>query len=139
MIGHGFNKTGWLSTTIVLALGVGGTAIAASDANQENIVQPYSAYEKVDHFPALKRLHSWSVVDDKTVVIWATAFQPYLVALERAVPSHGLRFAHVIGVTSSVGKVSARFDWLHVDGISYPIDSIYKLTREQANALTSTR
>lgn len=137
MIGDTFRKPASLSTIVVLALAVGGTAMAASGANQATAANPYSAYEQIDHIPALKRLHSWSVVDDKSVVIWATAFQPYLVVLERAVPSHGLKFARLIAVTSSVGKVSARFDWLHVDGIPYPIASIYKLTKEQANALTS--
>jgi Family of unknown function (DUF6491) len=138
MTAHMFRLPGWLSATILLALGVGSTALAASEANQANTEAPYSAYEKLDHLPALKRLHSWSVVNDKAVVIWATAYDPYLVVLARPVPAHGLKFAHVIGVTSSVGKVSARFDWLRVDGITYPIDSIYKLTREQANELTDS-
>jgi hypothetical protein len=139
MIGNTFRKPALLGTIMILALGVGGTAMAASGANQATTADPYSAYEPLDHFPALKRLHSWSIVDDKTVVIWATAFQPYLVVLEREVPSHGLKFAHFIAVTSSVGKVSARFDWLRVDGIAYPIDRIYKLTKEQANELTGSR
>jgi hypothetical protein len=68
------------------------------------------------------------------VILWATPFKPYLVEL--AFPSHDLRFSEVIGVTSVGSRVYAKFDAVKVGGFRYPIDSIYKMTREEARNLT---
>jgi hypothetical protein len=102
----------------------------AADA-QGNAVQP--AFEQVDSIPMLTRPHSWQVIDDDTVIVWATAFDPYLVEL--AFKSHDLKFAQVIGITQFGSRVYARFDAVKVGGFRYPIDSIYKMTREEARNL----
>ena len=91
------------------------------------------AFEEVDSIPMLTRPHSWQVVDDDTVVVWATPFDPYLVEL--AFKSHDLKFAHVIGITQFGSRIYAKFDAVKVDGFRYPIDSIYKMTREEARNL----
>ena len=52
--------------------------------------------------------------------------------MELAFPSHDLRWAHAIGVTSVGSRVYAKFDAVKIGGFRYPIDSIYKLTREEA-------
>ena len=101
---------------------------ADADANTE---QP--AFEQVDSIPMLSRPHSWQVIDDDTVIVWATAFNPYLVEL--AFKSHDLKFAQVIGITQFGSRVYARFDAVKVGGFRYPIDSIYKMTREEARNL----
>jgi hypothetical protein len=94
-----------------------------------------ASLERVDSIVMLGRSpHSWQAIDDDTVIIWATAFDPYLVEL--AFKSHDLRFAHVIGVTQSGSRVYAKFDAVTVGGFRYPIDSIYKMTREEARSLT---
>ena len=59
--------------------------------------------------------------------------EPYLVQL--AYPSHDLRFVQTIGVTSLGDKVYAHFDSLRVRGFRYPIDNIYKMTKEEAREL----
>jgi hypothetical protein len=91
------------------------------------------AFEQVDSIPMLTRPHSWQVIDDDTVIVWATAFDPYLVEL--AFRSHDLKFAQVIGITQFGSRVYARFDAVKVGGFRYPIDSIYKMTREEARNL----
>ena len=91
------------------------------------------AFEQVDSIPMLSRPHSWQVIDDDTVIVWATAFDPYLVEL--AFKSHDLKFAQVIGITQFGSRVYARFDAVKVGGFRYPIDSIYKMTREEARNL----
>jgi hypothetical protein len=91
------------------------------------------AFEQVDSIPMLTRPHSWQVIDEDTVVVWATAFDPYLVEL--AFKSHDLKFAQVIGITQFGSRVYAKFDAVKVGGFRYPIDSIYKVTREEARAL----
>ena len=62
--------------------------------------------------------------------MWATPFDPYLVELKFA--AHDLKWAQAIGITQMGKRVYARFDSVKVGGFSYPIDSIYKLTREEA-------
>ena len=81
----------------------------------------------------LTRPHSWQVIDEDTVVVWATAFNPYLVEL--AFKSHDLKFTEVIGITQVGSRVYAKFDAVKVGGFRYPIDSIYKMTREEAREL----
>ena len=78
----------------------------------------------------MTRPHSWQRIDDDTVIVWATAFDPYLVELKFA--AHDLKWAHAIGITQVGSRVYAKFDAVKVGGFRYPIDSIYKLTREEA-------
>jgi hypothetical protein len=86
--------------------------------------------EQVDSFSMMTRPYSWQLVDDDTVIVWTTPFQPYLVEL--AFPSHDLKFVQGIGLTSTGSRVYAKFDALQVDGFRYPIESIFKLSREDA-------
>ena len=86
--------------------------------------------QAVEDFHFFGRLNGWRAVDKDTLIVWTTPFRPYLIELRR--PAFGLRFAEVIGVTSTHGTVHAKFDSVRVDGFRYPIKSIYKLTKEQA-------
>jgi hypothetical protein len=108
-----------------------GAAPAAASANDARAVAP--VYEQVDSIVMLRKPHSWQVVDDDTVVLWATPFEPYLVEL--AFGSPDLKFAEVIGVTQFGSRVYAKFDAVQVGGFRYPIDAIYKMTREEARSL----
>ena len=90
----------------------------------------------VDSIPAFGRLNSWSVVDDETLIIWAAPSRPYLIELYR--PSPELRFAVSIGVTSFGSRIHARFDSVEVGGFSYPIRRIFKMSRDEAEALKAT-
>ena len=81
----------------------------------------------------LTRLHDWQVIDERTVIVWANPWQPYLVTL--AYPSHDLPFVQTIGVTSLGDRVYAHFDSLRVAGFRYPIDNIYKMTKQEAKEL----
>ena len=132
-----FSNLTKLGAVVGLALGLGfGGAVSAAAKNQT----PRAALQApvgqpVDSFPILSRLHDWQVIDDKTVIVWATPWQPYLVQLKY--PSHDLPFVQAIGVTSLGDRVYARFDSLRVAGFRYPIDNIYKMTKEEAKELTS--
>ncbi|MEO8466628.1 MAG: DUF6491 family protein [Gammaproteobacteria bacterium] len=120
---------------LALGLGLGVAGVSAAAAKNEapiTIVQTQVG-EPVDSFPVLSRLHDWQVIDNKTVIVWATPWQPYLLQLKY--PSHDLPFVQAIGVTSLGDRVYARFDSLRVAGFRYPIDSIYKMTKEEAKEL----
>jgi hypothetical protein len=120
-----------------LGLALGGTAGAAEikpDAEVDLGRQPLAAsLEQVESIPNLTGLDSWSAIDDDTLIVWATPFDPYLVKLY--VPSPDLRFAHAIGVTSFGSRIYAKFDSVKVAGFSYPIRGIYKLSRADAKEL----
>jgi hypothetical protein len=103
----------------------------ADAVTQADAARP--AFEQVDSIPMLTRPHSWQVIDDDTVIVWATPFDPYLVEL--AFKSHDLKFAQVIGITQVGSRVYAKFDAVRVGGFRYPIDSIYKMTRTEAREL----
>jgi hypothetical protein len=112
------------------AIGIA-TAAGKTEAPKAAVQAPLG--QPVDSFPILTRLHDWQVIDNKTVIVWATPWQPYLVQLKY--PSHDLRFVQTIGVTSLGDRVYARFDSLKVRGFRYPIDNIYKMTKEEAKEL----
>jgi hypothetical protein len=116
-----------------LGLGVAGIAGAAARNEAPKAAVQAPIGQPVDSFPILSRLHDWQVIDDRTVIVWATPWQPYLVQLKY--PSHDLPFVQVIGVTSLGDRVYARFDSLRVAGFRYPIDYIYKMTKEEAKEL----
>jgi hypothetical protein len=121
---------------LALALGLG--VLGASAAATKNPVPSAGAqplpYQAVDSFTLLTRPYSWQAIDNDTIIVWTTPWQPYLVEL--AYPSHDLPFVQTIGVTSFGSRVYARFDAVRVAGFRYPIDSIYKMTREEARELT---
>lgn len=89
--------------------------------------------EAVEHFSALGRMHSWYAIDNDTLIVWARAFDPYVIELSQ--PNPALRFARIIGVTESVGRVHSRFDSVVVDGFRHRIDAIYRLSAEDAKLL----
>ena len=94
------------------------------------VVQVVPQPEAIDEFHFFGRLDGWRAVDRNTLIVWTTPFKPYLIELRR--PASGLKFAEVIGLTSTAGTVYARFDTVRVDGFRYPIRAMYRLTKEQA-------
>ena len=121
----------------LLAVGFGATASVPSHAVEEREIEErdlplVTSLEQVDSIPALGRLHSWNVIDDDTLIVWASPSKPYLVELFR--PSRELKFAWAIGVTSFGSRIHAKFDSVEVEGFSYPIREIYKLSRDDAKA-----
>ena len=118
---------------LCLGFGVAGVSAAAAKNEAREAAAQAPPGQPVDSFPILSRLHDWQVIDDKTVIVWATPWQPYLVQLKY--PSHDLPFVQAIGITSLGDRVYARFDSLKVRGFRYPIDNIYKMTKEEAKEL----
>jgi hypothetical protein len=121
----------------LLAVGFGATASAPARAVEELEIEKrglplVTSLEQVDSIPALTRLHSWNVIDEDTLIVWASPSKPYLVELFR--PSRELKFAWSIGVTSFGSRIHAKFDSVEVEGFSYPIREIYKLSRDDAEA-----
>ena len=137
------NKLISVAAAALLALGAVGASqvadarAASNDGANTGAADQTPAYEQVDSFVMWNHPYSWSPVDDQTVVLWPTPFEAYLVKI--AYPSHDMRFVQHIGVTQSTSRVYAKFDALQIRGFRYPIDSIYKLSREEARNLTSRK
>jgi hypothetical protein len=139
-----FGRAAKLAAAVGLALGLGFGAASLSLARPatepaadavEQAGDATAGYEPVDSFWMYSHFESWTPVDDHHVIVWPTPFQPYLIEL--AYPSRDLKFANAIGVTSMGNRVYAKFDAVKVRGFRYPIDNIYKLTREEAKSLTA--
>lgn len=107
----------------------------AANTETRNVEPGQGVGEAVESFTLLTGLYSWHAIDDDTVIVWTTPWQPYLVEL--AFPSHDLPFVQAIGVTSFGSRVYAKFDSVRVRGFRYPIEGIFKLTRDEAKALTA--
>lgn len=118
------------AAALTAAVGLGFGALGAHANGEAREVVNAPALEQVASFSLLARPHSWLAVDEDTVIVWAAPSRPYLVEL--AFPSYDLDFAHVIGVTSIGNRVYAKFDSVRIGSFDYPIDSIYKMTREEA-------
>lgn len=120
-----------LAVFSVLLLGLG-PAVQAKEAAVS--ADALAGYEAVDSFTAFRGFHSFTALDDRTLIVWATAFKPYLVELK--FPSHDLKWTHAIGVTQFGSRVHANFDSVQIRGFRYPIGGIYKLTRDEARELS---
>jgi hypothetical protein len=129
-----------MSTSIVRKLAAVGLAAALTASTSASFAAADAgaradapAFEQVDSITMFRGPHSWQVVDEDTVILWATPFDPYLVEL--AFRSPDLRFTEVIGVTQFGSRVYAKFDAVKVGGFRYPIAGIYKMSREEARNL----
>jgi hypothetical protein len=121
--------------SVALSGNASANAAAAADDGSSGTTADQPAYERVDSFWMWSRPYSWQPIDDSSVVLWPTPFEPYLVHL--TYPSHDMRFVQHLVVTSTNNRVYAKFDALQIRGFRYPIDSIYKITRDEAKNLES--
>jgi hypothetical protein len=115
-----------------LALGLGSAAWAAPEIKDAREIPPY---EPVRSIWVPTGVHSFSVIDADTLILWKSPFEPYLVELKMRSPD--MRFTHVIAVESATSSIYARFDSVRIAGLRYPIDAIYKLSRDEARQLIS--
>jgi hypothetical protein len=114
----------------LLALGLASSGQAATETKD---VDELPAFEAVRSIWTYGGFHDFDVIDNDTLILWTNPFKPYLVELR--IPSHDLRFAHVIAVDSTNNRTYSRFDSVRVAGFRYPIERIYKLSREEARQL----
>lgn len=113
-----------------LILGVAGAAQASPDISRG---ADHADFEQVQRIRILGHMDGWRSLDDRSIIVWATPFDPYLIELSRRSPD--LRYTNTVGITSSAGTVYDKFDSVIVDGIRYPIKAIYKLDRESARTM----
>lgn len=107
---------------------------SAPQATESAAGDPAADYVQVKSITAFRGPYSWSVIDDDTLIVWANAFDPYLVKLKY--PSQDLKFARAIGISQFGSQIYANTDAIHVRGFRYPIGRIYRLSREEAKKIS---
>ena len=126
-----------------LALGLGGAAHAADaaapwqGAGSEVIEAPPAdalGDASLDHITVF-RVDGWRPVGRDAIILWPTAFQAYLLKLDR--PAFDLPFVEHVGLTQTGSQLYARFDSVIVRGRPYRIASIHAISREAARTLRS--
>lgn len=117
---------------IILGLAVMALAPAAFAAGEVKEIPQLPAMQAVRAIPAIQGIDGWQAVDNDTLIVWATPWQPYLVELDHK--STDLPFVENIGITTTASQVRIG-DSVHVRGLSYSIRQIYKLDREGAQNL----
>jgi hypothetical protein len=122
-----------LTLGILLAMALG--PVVAQAETQTEDVSDIPPYEPVRYIWAYGGFHDFDVIDDDTLLLWTTPFDPYLVELR--IPSHDLAFAQTIAVESTGDHIYSQFDTVRIAGLRYPIGEIYKLSRDEARQLLS--
>jgi hypothetical protein len=94
-----------LATTLVLA-----SCASTPSMSDDQKLALYRAHAgaPVSSFHYFGRFDSWTDIGDRAVAIWTRPSEAWL--LELSGPCSGLEFTPVIGLTSTTGMVSARFD-----------------------------
>ena len=93
----------------------------------------------IDSFTWMMRFDGWEALSDSELLIFMGADSAYYLKVWAPCGTQGLRFAHVVGLTSSVGgTVTARLDSVRTEGMNCPISEIrkldYKRFRDDARA-----
>jgi len=93
----------------------------------------------IDSFTWMLRFDGWEALSDSELIIFMGADTAYYLKVWAPCGTQGLRFAHVVGLTSSIGgTVTARLDAVRTQGMNCPISEIRKLDyrrmREEARA-----
>jgi hypothetical protein len=127
----------------ILALGLGRAAHAArpdapwQGAGADVIEAPPAdalSDAGIDHITVF-RIDGWRPVGRDAIILWPTAFQAYLLKLDR--PAIDLPFVERVGLTQTGSELYARFDSVIVRGRPYRIASIHPISREAARTLRS--
>ncbi|HKT73441.1 MAG TPA: DUF6491 family protein [Steroidobacteraceae bacterium] len=122
----------WLAAGIGAIVLMGCSGIPRRSDNET--LQRYQAYagEPVDRITYLGRYDGWVALGRYDLVVWTTLNDAYLITV--LPPCENLPFANRIGLTSTAGQVSARFDNVLVRGWKCRIKEIrpvdYKRLRQ---------
>lgn len=130
----------------LLSLGLG-IALLSACASQKNTLTKeqravayteYIAEQKLEQLDKIRsfRLHGWSSLGDKHLIISTSLNRPYLITLRRK--CHNLDYSQAIKVHNNSGMLQAKFDYITpLDGVEINcyIESIHKLTRDQKKAM----
>ncbi len=97
-----------LAAAAASALALAGCASRGpSDAERYALYAAHAGAE-VDHFRYPGRINGWTPLGDTALALWTRPGEAWL--LDLSGPCQDLRYTPAIGVTSTMNRVSARFD-----------------------------
>ena len=111
-------------------------------ASKQPIYADYISENKLEEVKKITsfRFHGWQSLDNHHLILSASFNRPYLISFKNY--CNDLDFTNAIIVDSSGSSLQAKFDSIiparHHSTKCY-IDSIHKITREQARQLTSLK
>ena len=111
----------WLLPAVGLLTGCSGIPLKEREQAQRDRYEAYAG-PPVDQFTYLGRYDSWQPIGANELVVWTSINQAYLIKV--APPCENLQFANRVGLTSTAGTVSARFDFVKVGHWRCPIQEI---------------
>ncbi|MFZ5657102.1 MAG: DUF6491 family protein [Pseudomonadota bacterium] len=97
-----------LTPILAIALLAGCASHPARRDGQNLALYRQHAGAPVDSFSYLGRFDSWTPLEDEALVVWTSPSRAWL--LDVYGPCNDLRFAHAVKLSSSTGRVHARFD-----------------------------
>lgn len=89
----------------------------------------------IGSFPWMMRIDGWEALSDSELVVFAGADTAYYLEVSAPCGTEGLRFTHVLGLTSSVGgTVISGLDSVRTLGMNCPISEIRRLDYQRMRA-----
>ncbi len=128
MRNHGWNAS--LVLVALVALAACTTAPAERPERQLPARARYMPYigTPLDSFTWMARFDGWEALSDSELVIFMGADTAYYLKVSAPCGTQGLAFAHVVGLTTSVGgTVISRLDSVRTQGMNCPITEIRRL------------
>lgn len=93
---------------VLAAMLLAGCASSSITDGEKLALYRANAGEPVDSFRFFGRLDGWAALGDSAVAVWTRPREAWLLELTGSCPD--LPYSHSIAVTSSMGRVHARFD-----------------------------
>ena len=128
----------WLAVLLSISL-VGCATTGMSNAERTLAYDQFIVSEKLEELNQITafRFDSWSSLGQEHLIISTSFNRPYLISLRNS--CFDLNTANVIGINNTGSTLHAKFDSITVPksiGQKCFIKSIYKLTKEQKDALS---
>ena len=102
-----------LLLALILALGACASTPKQTDAEKLALYRAHAG-EPVRDFQYFGSITGWNPIGDSSLVVWTKPSEAYL--LELFGPCTDLGYAPAISLSNSMGRVSSRFDSVHVLG-----------------------
>lgn len=132
-----------ITISIIISLLVMGCAtIDENKRKKESIYNQYINEKKLESQKKITsfRFHGWRSLDNRYLILTTSFNKPYLISLTSYCSD--LKFTQTIAVHNSASTLHAKFDAISVPSelpIKCRIDSIYRITKKQADELSALK
>jgi hypothetical protein len=114
-------RVAWLLGVAALLAACSGIPLKEREHAERARVESYAG-EPLRHFTWFGRFDGWKPLGRDEALVWTTPRKAYLVRVDATCDD--LRFAHRIGLTSTLSSVYSRYDYVEVRGRPCRIEEI---------------